>query len=86
MSVVGSAIAHTDFTYGGGALWLYAEQMLAGPEVVRISPATGAVTATLKPVPEIGGIDPAVAANGAGWWLAGGSRRSSGCRLGPPGH
>jgi hypothetical protein len=78
MSVVGSAIAHTDFTYGGGALWLYAEQMLAGPEVVRISPATGAVTATLKPVPEIGGIDPAVAANGAGLWLAGGPG-------GPPG-
>ncbi len=78
LSVVGSAIAHTDFTYGDGALWLYGEQMLAGPEVVRISPATGAVTATLEPAVAIGGIDPAVAANDAGLWIAGGPG-------GPPG-
>ena len=78
MSVEGSAIAHTDFTYGGGALWLYGEQMPTGPEVVRISPATGAVTATHKPVAAIGGIDPAVAANDAGLWVAGGPG-------GPPG-
>ncbi|MGA2474704.1 MAG: hypothetical protein ABSG39_14640, partial [Acidimicrobiales bacterium] len=36
MSVVGSSIAHTDFTYGDGSLWLYGYQMLAGPQVVRI--------------------------------------------------
>ncbi len=78
MSVIGSAIAHIDFAYGDGALWLYGEQMLAGPEVVRISPSTGDVTATLKPATAIGGIAPAVAANGAGVWIAGGPG-------GPPG-
>ncbi len=78
MSVLGSAIAHIDVTYGDGALWLYGEQMLAGPEVVRISPATGGVTAMLEPVAAIGGIDPAVAADDAGLWLAGGPG-------GPPG-
>jgi hypothetical protein len=78
MSVVGSAIAHTDFTYGDGALWLDGDQMLAGPQVVRISPETGGVTATLKPAVAIGGIAPAVAANDAGLWVAGGPG-------GPPG-
>jgi hypothetical protein len=78
MSVVGSSIAHTDFTYGDGSLWLYGYQMLAGPQVVRISPTTGKVTATIEPAPAVGGIYPDVAANDAGLWLAGGPG-------GPPG-
>jgi hypothetical protein len=78
MSVVGSSIAHTDFTYGDGSLWLYGYQMLAGPQVVRISPTTGKVTATIEPAPAVGGVYPDVAANDAGLWLAGGPG-------GPPG-
>jgi hypothetical protein len=72
MSIVGSGIAHTAFAVGDGALWLYGPQMLAGPQVVRISPQTGMVTATFESVPEIGGIYPTVAADGAGLWLGGG--------------
>lgn len=63
MSIVGSGIAHTAFAAGDGALWLYGYQMLAGPQVVRISPQTGMVTATFKSVPEIGGLYPTVAAD-----------------------
>ncbi len=76
---VGSAIAHMGFTYGDGALWLYGYRYPAAtPAVVRISPTSGAVESTIGSVPGIGGIFPAIAANGAGTWLGGGPG-------GPPG-
>jgi hypothetical protein len=78
MHIFGSAIAHTNFTSGDGSLWLYGDNMPAGPQVVRISPQSGAVTATFTSPPEIGGIFPAVAATAAGLWLGGGPG-------GPPG-
>jgi hypothetical protein len=73
MGIVGSAIAHTDFTYGEGSLWLYAEdQAVGGPTVVRISPLTGQPVAPLTSVPAIGGLFPSVVADADGAWFAGG--------------
>jgi hypothetical protein len=69
---VGSNIAHTALAAGAGALWLYAYQVSAGPQVERIAPQTGAVTATITDPPAIGGLYPAVAADSAGEWLGGG--------------
>jgi hypothetical protein len=73
MGIVGSAIAHTDFTYGEGSLWLYGEdQALGGPTVVRISPLTGLPLGTVTSVPAIGGLFPSVVTNASGAWFAGG--------------
>lgn len=68
----GSNIAHTALAGGDGALWLYAYQIPTGPQVVRISPQTGTVTATVTDPPAIGGLYPGVAADSAGEWLGGG--------------
>ena len=68
---VGSAVAHTDFTFGDGFLWLYG-YALGQPEVVRIAPDTGDVESTIDNPPEIGGVYPAVVADAAGVWLGGG--------------
>lgn len=68
---IGSAVAHTDLSFGDGALWLYGYSS-GRPEVVRISPDSGAVEETLTSVPAIGGVFPALAANTAGVWLGGG--------------
>jgi hypothetical protein len=73
MGIVGSAIAHTDFTYGEGSLWLYGEdQAVGGPTVVRISPLTGQPLGSVTSVPAIGGLYPSVVANANGAWFAGG--------------
>lgn len=69
---VGSAVAHTDFTFGDGLLWLYGYALGGRSEVVRISPDTGAPESTIDNPPQIGGIFPAVVADAAGVWLAGG--------------
>jgi hypothetical protein len=69
---VGSAVAHTDLSFGDGSLWLYGYALGGRDEVVQISPQTGAVESTIGNAPEIGGIYPAVAANRAGEWLGGG--------------
>jgi hypothetical protein len=68
---VGSAVAHTDLTFGDGSLWLYGYAM-GTPEVVRISPESGAVESTIANAPPIGGLYPTVAADAAGAWLGGG--------------
>jgi hypothetical protein len=68
---VGSAVAHTDLTFGDGSLWLYG-YATGTPEVVRISPVSGAVEGTIVNAPPIGGLYPAVAADAAGAWLGGG--------------
>jgi hypothetical protein len=68
MSLVGSAIAHTALAYGDGSLWLYGH----GSEIVKISPSTGAVLATMNDAPGIGGHFPTVVANTTGLWAAGG--------------
>ncbi len=69
---VGSAVAHTDLSFGDGSLWLYGYALGGKTEVVQISPETGAVENTIGNAPQIGGVYPAVVANGAGAWLAGG--------------
>ena len=68
---VGSAVAHTDLSFGDGSLWLYG-YATGTPEVVRISPVSGAVEGTIVNAPPIGGLYPAVAADAAGAWLGGG--------------
>ncbi len=86
LSNVGSAIAHMGFTYGDGALWLYGYSYPAAePAVVRISPTSGAVEATTSSVPQIGGIFPAVVADGAGTWLGGGPGGAPGVEWVRPG-
>ena len=75
MGIVGSAIAHTDFTYGEGSLWLSAEDQGVGgptPTVVRISPLTGQSLGSVTSVPAIGGLFPSVVADTSGTWFAGG--------------
>ena len=73
MGIVGSAIVHTDFTYGEGSLWLYGEdQAVGGPTVVRISPLTGQPLGSVTSVPAIGGLYPSVVADANGAWFAGG--------------
>jgi len=76
MTVGGSAIAHIALTYGAGFLWLYgfASPSSGTPVVLRISPVTGTVVATITGVPAIGGGQPALAVDAAGGvWLAGGA-------------
>lgn len=68
---IGSAVAHTDVSFGAGSLWLYGYAN-ASPEVVQISPQTGAVERTIHNPPQIGGVFPAVVADRAGVWLGGG--------------
>lgn len=68
---VGSAVAHTDLSFGDGFLWLYGSAN-GSPVVVQISPDTGAVERTIDNPPQIGGVYPAVVADGAGVWLGGG--------------
>jgi hypothetical protein len=86
LSNVGSAIAHMGFAYGDGALWLYGYSYPAAePAVVRISPTSGAVEAATSAVPPIGGIFPAVAADGAGTWLGGGPGGAPGVEWVRPG-
>ena len=75
-TVYGSEIAHTTMTYGNGSLWLYGSantQGSRGVDVVQISPTTGAVIRTIIGVPDIGGTQPAIAANEGGLWLGGGA-------------
>jgi hypothetical protein len=69
---VGSAVAHTDLSYGEGSLWLYGYSLGGKNEVVQISPGTGAVENTIGDAPAIGGVYPAVVATSAGEWLGGG--------------
>jgi hypothetical protein len=73
-TLIGSAVAHTAMAYGNGSVWLYAPGNSGSgiTEVVQISTATGAVLRTITGVPDIGGIQPAVAANHGGLWLGGG--------------
>jgi hypothetical protein len=81
MGIPGSGIAHTNFVAGAGLLWLYGYQASGekgSEQVVGIAPQTGAVTDTVSDPPEIGGIFPALAVNGAGRWFGGGPG-------GPPG-
>ncbi|HEY6472750.1 MAG TPA: hypothetical protein VIY26_07650, partial [Acidimicrobiales bacterium] len=68
---VGSAVAHTDLTFGDGSLWLYG-YATGTPEVVRIAPGSGTVESTIVNAPPIGGLYPAVAADAVGAWLGGG--------------
>jgi hypothetical protein len=72
MTLIGSAIAHQTLAYGNGSLWLYGYGNPSSPQVVQISPSTGAVMTTTNTVPAIGGIFPAVVANAGGLWLGGG--------------
>ena len=44
---VGSAVAHTDLSFGDGSLWLYGYSLGGASEVVQISPQTGGVESTL---------------------------------------
>ena len=69
---IGSAVAHTDLSFGDGSLWLYGYTN-GSAEVVQISPDTGAVERTIDNPPQIGGGYPAVVADGAGVWLGGGA-------------
>ncbi len=86
LSNVGSAIAHMGFTYGDGALWLYGYSYpSAAPTVVRISPTSGSVEATITSVPQIGGTFPTVAADSAGTWLGGGPGGAPGVEWVRPG-
>jgi hypothetical protein len=78
MSIPGSGIAHTNFVAGAGLLWLYGSQASGSQgsqgseQVVGIDPRTGSVTVTVADPPDIGGIFPALAVNGAGRWFGGG--------------
>jgi hypothetical protein len=73
MGIVGSGIAHTDFSFGEGSLWLYGyDQDSGGPAVVRIAPTTGQPLQTVTSVPAIGGVYPSVVADAVGAWFAGG--------------
>jgi hypothetical protein len=69
---VGSAVAHTDLSFGAGSLWLYGYSLGGTNEVVQISPQTGGVESTIPNAPAIGGVYPAVVAPSAGVWLGGG--------------
>jgi hypothetical protein len=72
MTMIGSAIAHQALAYGDGFLWLYGPTSAGKTEVVQISPSTGMALTATSAVPSIGGVFPAVVANAAGLWLAGG--------------
>ncbi len=87
MGIPGSGIAHTNFAAGDGLLWLYGYQAsgtAGSEEVVGISPQTGSVVVTIVDPPEIGGILPALAVNGAGRWFGGGPGGPPGLVRAPP--
>jgi hypothetical protein len=69
---IGSAVAHTDLSFGDGSLWLYGYALGGKNEVVQISPDSGDVENTIGNAPEIGGVYPAVVGDSAGEWLGGG--------------
>ena len=83
MTVFGSAIAHTQLAFADGWLWLYGPTA-QGAEVVKIAPATGAVVATLRGVPEIGGTEPLIVAGPGGVWFSGGPGGSPTLALASP--
>jgi hypothetical protein len=56
-----------EWVYGDGSLWLYDCLTSDGSELLRISPATGAVLQTI-PMPDID--RPLIAADADGFWLA----------------
>jgi hypothetical protein len=68
-----SAIAHTQLAYADGSLWFYAvPDSSNGPEVLRLSPASGVVEHAYLSVPQIGGTEPFIAGTPGYVWLAGG--------------
>src|SRR5580704_5858120 len=69
---IGSAVAHTDLSFGDGSLWLYGYALGGKNEVVQIALDSGDVENTIGNAPEIGGVYPAVVGNSAGEWLGGG--------------
>ena len=77
MTMVGSAIAHQALAFGDGTLWLYGYGGPASPEVVQISPSSGAVLAMTNSVPTIGGGSSRCRSNFGGLWLAGGPAGSA---------
>jgi hypothetical protein len=62
----GTGYAHMAMTFGDGALWLQPW----GSAILEVSPATGGVIRTVPGAPFPGGGHPAIAANGAGLWIA----------------
>ena len=68
---LGSDIAHTQFAYADGALWLYVQGHSA--EVLRLSRSTGTVVHTYRAVPQTGGGEPLVASTPGYVWFAGGA-------------
>jgi hypothetical protein len=80
ITVVGSERAHTQLAYADGWLWLYG--YTTSPEVVQVSPTSGAVIHVFTSgVPEIGGTEPLISAGPGGVWLAGGAGGSSALAL-----
>ena len=69
---LGSGIAHTQLAYADGLLWFYANER-GQPEVLQLSPSTGAVERRFTSVPQIGGAEPLIAATPGYVWLAGGA-------------
>jgi hypothetical protein len=68
-----SAIAHTQLTYADGSLWFYAVPDASNaPEVLQLSPSTGAAEHAYLSVPEIGGTEPFIEGAPGYVWLAGG--------------
>jgi hypothetical protein len=59
--------SHLEWTYGPGVLWMFEEQTANGPEVFRVSEATGAVLQVTK-VPDL--LRPLISANADGLYLA----------------
>jgi len=85
ITLSGSSIAHTALAYGNGSVWFYSINTLS-PKVVKISPSTGAVLATITDVPVTGGHFPALAKTAAGLWMTAGPGGSSpALTLLPPG-
>jgi hypothetical protein len=71
---LGSDIAHTQLGYYDGSLWLYATpKASSSPQLLQLSPATGAVEWTYVDVPKIGGTEPIILAAAGYLWLAGGA-------------
>jgi len=69
---LGSDIAHTQLAYADASLWLHAYQRGA-PQVLQLSPSTGAVERRYSSVPEIGGTEPLITGAQGYVWLAGGA-------------
>jgi hypothetical protein len=71
LQVEGSSIAHTQLAYADGSLWVWGLTTGDG-ELHRVSPATGEVERVITDVPQIGGIEPLMAATPGQLWLSGG--------------